>query len=242
MKRIQIKLPGKKTIPYRNLDLIHDALVHGLSEAGAQSEELVGPTAESWNFAVQGSHKGKAGQLHTVVLSTPSQRLASVMEKLKTEDIRYVRVRTGESIDFSEAELIPVPDPVRPGSGALGCLMLSPLAVHKKEGNKKRWISNLNEVDLSSVVNRRLSKLADREVNLTVQPDSLYLRLNPKHSVLVSVKQTPNGRNSFVIGMQAPLLLTGSEQDLRLAWYAGIGEKTRNGFGCLGLIEKGVGR
>ena len=42
--------------------------------------------------------------------------------------------------------------------------------------------------------------------------------------------------------MQAPLLLEGSEEDLRFAWYAGLGEKTRNGFGCLGLIEQGVGR
>jgi CRISPR-associated endoribonuclease Cas6 len=34
------------------------------------------------------------------------------------------------------------------------------------------------------------------------------------------------------------MLLQGSEDDLRLAWYAGIGEKTRSGFGCLGLLEE----
>jgi CRISPR/Cas system endoribonuclease Cas6 (RAMP superfamily) len=40
--------------------------------------------------------------------------------------------------------------------------------------------------------------------------------------------------------MQAPLILEGAEADLRFAWYAGMGEKTRNGFGCLGLAEQGV--
>jgi CRISPR/Cas system endoribonuclease Cas6 (RAMP superfamily) len=79
-------------------------------------------------------------------------------------------------------------------------------------------------------------------VKLNIQADSLYLRANPSHSVLVATKGSPQGRASFVIGMQAPLVMSGSEQDLRLAWYAGIGEKNRNGFGCLGLLEHGVGR
>jgi CRISPR/Cas system endoribonuclease Cas6 (RAMP superfamily) len=42
--------------------------------------------------------------------------------------------------------------------------------------------------------------------------------------------------------MSALLVLAGSEEDLRLAWYAGIGEKTRLGFGCMGLAERGIGR
>lgn len=97
-------------------------------------------------------------------------------------------------------------------------------------------------IDLAAAVNARLSRLAGRSVNLQVEPDSLYLRANPRHSVLVSLKRKPNGRHAFVIGMSAPLVLAGSEADLRLAWYAGIGEKTRNGFGCIGLLERGVGR
>ncbi len=51
-----------------------------------------------------------------------------------------------------------------------------------------------------------------------------------------------SGKTVFVIGMNAPLVLSGSEEDLRFAWYTGIGEKTRNGFGCIGLAEQGVGR
>lgn len=79
-------------------------------------------------------------------------------------------------------------------------------------------------------------------MTLTVQPDSLYLRANPHHSVLVSTKQSKEGRAAFVIGLQGPLVLAGRREDRLLAWYAGLGEKTRNGFGCIGLADEGVGR
>ena len=138
------------------------------------------------------------------------------------------------------------PDPILPKQGQLGCLMLSPLVLHDDNHTDKgkRWHSNLNDLssNLSQIINRKLSFIAQRDVQLSIYPDSLYLRANPQHSVLVNLKTFRDGRKSFVIGMQAPLLLEGSEDDLRLAWYAGIGEKTRSGFGCLGLIEQGVGR
>lgn len=51
-----------------------------------------------------------------------------------------------------------------------------------------------------------------------------------------------NGQSAFVIGMQAPLVVAGHRDDVLLAWYTGLGEKTRNGFGCIGLAEEGVGR
>ncbi|WP_006788287.1 CRISPR-associated endoribonuclease Cas6 [Thiorhodospira sibirica] len=60
--------------------------------------------------------------------------------------------------------------------------------------------------------------------------------------LIVPQKGFAHGKISFVIGLAAPLLLEGSVEDLRFAWYAGVGEKNRNGFGCLGLLEAGVGR
>jgi CRISPR/Cas system endoribonuclease Cas6 (RAMP superfamily) len=74
------------------------------------------------------------------------------------------------------------------------------------------------------------------------QADPLYLRANPNHTTCITVKKFANGKRCFVLGMQAPLVLAGSEEDLRFAWYAGVGQKNRNGFGCLGLLEQGVGR
>ncbi|MEZ5592726.1 MAG: hypothetical protein R3F53_19305 [Gammaproteobacteria bacterium] len=77
--------------------------------------------------------------------------------------------------------------------------------------------------------------VAGRTVQLQLYPDPLYLRANPRHSVLVSLKTLRDGRKSFVIGMQAPLVLEGGRQicawpgmpvsakNTQRFWLSGIG-------------------
>lgn len=258
MLRIRATLPKNaskdKQILYRYEDILHDALVNAWIAAGADKTEVTNDKhnyrALSWNFAALGWHNEQGNRAHSLVVSTANPLLAEILPNLKAEYIRYARALTLESVDFSAAEISVEPDPIAPGQNALGVVMLSPLAVRDyrsslpstSSGSGKRWHTDLSKVDLSSVVNTRLSKIAGREVKLNVQLDSLYLRCNPKHSTLVPLKHMKNGKTAFVIGMNAPLVLQGSEEDLRLAWYAGIGEKTRNGFGCVGLAERGIGR
>ncbi|MCP4219678.1 MAG: CRISPR-associated protein Cas6, partial [bacterium] len=144
--------------------------------------------------------------------------------------------------NFSKAEIMEEADPIGPNQKALGVVMLSPLAVSRRDKKKgRRWYNNLENLDLSAALNHRLSRLSGRNVNLRADPDRLYLRINPEYDALVHTRESKKGR-TFVIGMRIPLVLQGDEKDLRLAWHAGIGEKTRYGFGCIGLAEKGVGR
>jgi CRISPR-associated endoribonuclease Cas6 len=239
MRRYRFSLPSGHSVEYRHLDLLHDALVAAWTVQGVPSERICGPAALPWNFAPLGFHRGKTGRVHTLVVSTPSPELADALDRLRPEDIRYARVATDEAVDFGLAAKQPDSDPIAPQQGHLSVFLLSPLAIRRPD---RRWHANLAEVDLNGAVNTRLARLAGRPVALSIQPDSLYLRANPRHSVLVSLKGGSGGYQSFVIGMQAPLVLAGSDQDLRLAWYAGIGEKTRTGFGCIGLFERGLGR
>lgn len=242
MHRIRIRLPKRQYARYRHLDLLHDALINAWTAAGAGAHQVLGNSAAPWTFATLGGHRGSEGWVHTLVVSTSDASLAGFLAAFNPADVRQVRASTGETVDFSMAEIFPEPDPVPPMEGAMGTLLLSPLVVSKHEDGRRFWYKQLDAFDLSAAINTRLSRLAGRVVSLRIEPDSLYLRANPKHSVLVSLKRMPNGRHAFVIGMSAPLVLAGREADLRLAWYAGIGEKTRNGFGCLGLLERGVGR
>lgn len=235
---------------YVNQDILHDALVNAWTAAGAESEQVIGASALPWNFAVLGWHRQGGNQAHSLVVSTPDPNLARILARLDPAHIRYARALTAESVDFSAADIRIEPDPIAPGQTLLGVVMLSPLAIRDyvpstpstSSGTGKRWHTDLSQVDISAAVNARLSKISRREVKLNIQPDSLYLRCNPKHSTLVPLKRLANGKTAFVIGMNAPLVLQGPEEDLRLAWYAGIGEKTRNGFGCIGLAERGIGR
>jgi CRISPR/Cas system endoribonuclease Cas6 (RAMP superfamily) len=212
MLRIRLSLPPPHTAQtYTHQDLIHDALINSLEASGCDASDLMGLNARVWTFAPIGWHKGHQGFVHSLIISTSDFDMARALTRLKPETI-IQRRWNGETLNFANAQLSIEPDPLFPHQTQLACLLVS----------------------------RQLSVKAGRPIQLKVQPDALYLRANPRHSVLVNLKQLPNGHKSFVIGMQAPLLLEGSEDDLRFAWYSGIGEKTRNGFGCLGLLEQGV--
>jgi len=242
MLRIRIQLPTRQTQSYSHYDLIHDALINAWLKTGASAEHVIGHKAALWNFAALGHHQNNRGFVHSLIVSTSDAELALSLSKMQAEHIQKTRQHSQEKISFANAKISLEADPIPPHEGIMSLLMLSPLAIRNKTHAKKHWYSNLNDVALSDAINYRLSKLAQRPIDLMAQVDMLYLRANPKHSVYVNLKHYANGQRDFVIGMQAPLILAGCEADLRFAWYTGLGEKTRNGFGCIGLLENGVGR
>lgn len=241
MLRIRFNLPHPLPAQtYSHQDLIHDAIINALAATGIEMDTVLGRNAKLWTFAPLGWHRGHTGFMHSLILSTSDLELARAFTKLKADQLSKRRWN-GESINFSGAQISLEPDPFFPKQTQLACLLLSPLVLRNhSQATNKHWHTQLNGLDLSEMISRQLSAKAGREIRLNITPDSLYLRANPKHSVLINLKQHQGGQKSFVIGMQAHLLLEGSEDDLRFAWYAGIGEKTRNGFGCLGLLEQGV--
>jgi CRISPR-associated endoribonuclease Cas6 len=243
MLRIRVSLPKQNLVHYRHLDLLHDALINAWTAAGATIKQVYGASAFPWNFAALGKTGHIDKIVHTLIVSTPAPTLTKYLRDFKPQDIHYARASTIEVVDFAEAKITLEDDPICPQQNALGVLLLSPLAIRDNTvAGSKRWHKHLGQFDLSAAINHRLSRLAERDIQLQVHPDSLYVRWNPDHAVLVPVKEMPNGKKAFVIGMSAPLVLQGSDVDLRFAWYAGLGEKTRNGFGCIGLAEEGVGR
>ena len=244
MYRIRLSLPKGAPATYRNLDIIHDSLVQAWIEAGAVPESVVGRQAGIWHFGVLGWRNKRENHAHTVVVGTSDDNLSRYLKKINPSAVCYSRALTAEHVDFSAAQIFEDPDPVGPGQSALGLVLLSPIAISRQAREKSipRWHTQLLEADLSLAVSHRLSRLTGRNVNLKISPDHLYLRAHPKHDTLVQTKEMENGKRAFVIGMRAPLVIQGSEEDLRLAWYAGIGEKNRNGFGCIGLAERGIGR
>lgn len=244
MHRIRLSLPKGQEARYHNLDILHDALVNAWTAAGAPPEGIIGQSSRLWHFAALGGRRNGQSWVHTLVIGTPDPDLARVLMRIDPAQVGYARARTAETVDFSRATIIHDPDPVMTGQTAIGVVMLSPLAISRadRNGAGPRWHTALDGFDLSAAVNKRLSRLAARPVGLTVAPDRLYLRSTPRCDTLVRVKEGPGGKAAFVIGMLAPLVLSGPEEDLRLAWYAGIGEKNRNGFGAIGLAERGIGR
>lgn len=244
MYRLRITLPKGQEAAYRNLDMLHDALVNAWTAAGAPAADVVGQKALPWHFAALGRRRDGHNMVHTLVVGTPDPDLSQTLIRIDPAQVAHARASTAEAVDFSRGTIVPDPDPVGPGQTALGVVMLSPLAIstQARQDTKHRWHSTLDGLDLSRAVNKRLSRLAGRPVCLKIDPDRLYMRIQPRYDTLVRTKEGPGGKCAFVIGMLLPLVLQGSEADLRLAWYAGIGEKNRSGFGAIGSAERGIGR
>jgi CRISPR-associated endoribonuclease Cas6 len=244
MYRIRITLPKHKAVSYRYLDILHDALVNGWIAAGADPFAIIGQQARPWNFGTLGWRRKEDNLVHTLVVGTSDEKLANILTRINPSEIRQVRAATEEFVDFSTAVIQADPAPIAAGQKHLGVLMLSPLVVSVPISlrNGKKWYGNITGFDVTTAVNARLSNLTGRKTNLTIWPDTLYLRIHPQHDVLVRTKKTANAKEAFIIGMKCPLVIEGDAKDLALAWYTGLGEKNRNGFGCIGTVDKGVGR
>ena len=234
--RIRLTAPRGAYVRVRYLDSVHGALVNAWSSCGARGTDVVGRDAGNWSFGAIGSATASGFALKSLVVGAQG-RLESVLPLLTPETMRKLS-SNGDTVDLSSWDIDgdDLPIVCQPSETAkLGAIMLSPLAVSVR-GQKGRWHDDLTKAgpDLEEAVNFRLSRLTGRDVRLTIEPDRLYLKANPKHSTLVRTRAVRGAKPAFVIGMMCPLLISGPLDDLRSAWVLGIGEKNRYGFGCIG--------
>ena len=234
--RIRLTAPTGERVRFQYLDSLHAALVNGWTSCGARSTDVVGYEAGNWSFGAVGAPTRRGFLLKSVVVGAEGA-MATILSRLKPETIRKSSPN-GDVIDLSAWDSLPDELPIvcsSHGSATLPAIMLSPLALSVR-GRKGRWHADLRKAgaNVEQAVNFRLSRLTGRDVRLTIEPDKLYLRANPRHSTVVRTRAVTGGRAAFVIGTMCPLMITGREADLRSAWALGIGEKNRYGFGCIG--------
>lgn len=239
MIRVRLTLPPAERQDYRYYSVIHDCIVQAFLGLGLEKSLFYGPSSGAWTFAALRKRKGARSILHGIVISSWCPKISRVIEQLRPVDLVFSRSDIGESIDLSSATIRIEQPPIAHGSTSLGAIMLSPLVVRRLGSPHKKWHRSLMEFDITQAVNNGLSKRIGRQVALQVYPDSLYLRGRPDHAALVPMKPDKSGSTRYTIGMVAPMVLRGSTEDLAAAWFAGIGEKTRTGFGCLGAAEWG---
>jgi len=224
----------------RFLDSLHGALVNAWTSCEVEGRDVVGFGAGNWSFGAVGTATSRGFDLKSVVIGAEGRLLESALRRLRPEAVRKESTN-GDVVDLASWDITAEELPVisDPGTTAtLSAIMLSPLALSVR-GRKGRWYDDLGVAgpNLGEAVNHRLSRLTGRDVRLTIEPDRLYLRANPRHSTLVRTRSVPGGRPAFIIGTMCPLSISGSIADLRSAWALGIGEKNRYGFGCIGHAE-----
>ncbi len=243
MFRIRVRCKRGRRVTYTNADVLKDAAFNMLRAAGCPAEFLVGERARHWGAGAVCPRKIASGapvrQTSEILVSTIDPEIATYAAKADPREMRKHQQATGENIDMADAIIVHDPDPVVPGSRFIDALALTPIVLSRRDLAERasggRFYDDVRSCDLSAAINHRLSRIAGRSVVLNLVPDDFYLSNRLKnHAVRVDIKNI-SGKSGVVVGLMFPFALCGSPDDLRLAWYAGLGEKNRLGFGFFGL-------
>lgn len=86
--------------------------------------------------------------------------------------------------------------------------------------------------EFDRALNRTMERRFRRPFRLRFVPDTGYVRLRRGDvTVHMGVRSLPDGRVVALDGVVLPFLLAGPSEDIRDAWYNGLGSATAQGFG-----------
>jgi CRISPR-associated endoribonuclease Cas6 len=235
--RLQVIPPVEGPRPaYRYVDSIHAALINALTTAGLVPNDLIGEGARPWTFAAEGwARRGGGKLLRALTLATPDPEFAACLRHVRPEAIRITSAN-GDRLDLAGGTITEELDPVAPQQGVMYLRPLSPFVVGRPRMMRSagRWIEAIEQADLSAAFSAGLSRRIGREVVLSARVDRLASAGQPARAVPVRTRSARN-RDVFIPAFNVPITLEGSDEDLRAAWFSGLGEKCRYGFGCFGL-------
>ncbi|MCG5525957.1 hypothetical protein LRB11_13615 [Ectothiorhodospira haloalkaliphila] len=219
-------------------DSMNAALVSALVAAGLRSEEVVGETAEPWTFGMEAySHPGRKRLVHSVVLSSPSTRLSEAAVRINPADVSVTSCN-GDVIDGTGARLLPCND-LPSGVSEIMIGFISPflLPVKKNGRTKTRFHEELPIDEVPTALKMGLDRRAKRSLDLSIAMDPLSAATDGRRKHLVHIRRFPSGKKMILPGFVVPMTLRGTPDDVRFAYLAGLGAKTRNGNGCPTLMQ-----
>ena len=222
---------------FRFLDSVNAAVVAGLTEAGAPSERVVGREAGPWTFAVGGfSKRGGLTVMSGLTVSTADAEIARALARLDPAAAR-ARSSNGDELDFSGADIGAELRSPHEAVSELAVAFGSPFAVMKaKTGRSKtRFHDDLAGVDLSAALRASVAARAGRALDLEFHVDPLTLAVDGCRRLVPT--RFVRDRRILIPAFSIPLTMRGRPEDIRFAYFAGIGAKTRGGFGCPVMLQ-----
>ncbi|GGF76975.1 hypothetical protein GCM10011402_32100 [Paracoccus acridae] len=221
----------KKPQRVRYCDSMNAAIVAALDKAGIASKDMVGPEAQPWTFGMSGVAQADGfSNITGLTISTPSEMIARGLMQIRPEWIR-VHSSNGDVIDCSGARRHLGRLPAE-GVSELAVFFASPILI-KPLGKdpETEWIEEFGSVDFDAAFRRGLERRAGREMDIRFSADPLTLAVGVTRR-LVHLRKAANGRKVIVPAFSLPLTMRGHPEDVRFAYMAGLGAKTRAGFGC----------
>ena len=241
--RLYIDLPkrnGQKAV-IKDRDQVANLLIAAMRKYGHQPREN---QPAQWGFGVIAkrlnlNHTQDRQRLHVVqrvVVGSTNPDIADALAQLQSEDLFEPNSVPGASLDMRSAVIYAAPPWLETEAAAFYCV--SPIRVtdHNPHGSPLDFLQTGDA--LNERLNRTMQTRFGRPFNLSLIPDSLYVRANRgKIDAGMAIKTLPNGRPLVVRGLVLPFVLTGAAKDLRDVWFSGLGRSTARGFGCVEMQQ-----
>lgn len=229
---IRTVLMLQKAQPYKFVDAVHAAIIQGLTRAGVRSDRLIGVAAAPWTFGIGGFRmKGGLSSIKTLTISTTDAEVGDALRRLDPQAMNKPDAQP--ALDFSTARKLL---PSKPAFGPEALFYFaSPFVVStgpKTERTKTKHATALAGIDLSAAFSRGLSRRLGRDAKLEVAVDPLTLWTDGSAPRVVPVRRTHGRKDIYFPAFALPITVRGRPEDIEAAYFAGLGEKTRYGFGC----------
>ncbi len=200
-----------------------------------------------WGFGViakpanPNSHNSKQARLHLVqrvIVGTSDPDIATILSHLQPNDLLEPNQVAGAGLDLRMATISQAPSWIETEAAAFYCV--SPVRVTQPSPPGQDPKEYLQTGDtFNQLLNRTMQARFGRTFDLTLIPDGLYVKSRHgeiKAQMAIKMRrdqQTAENVPVTLSGLVLPFILTGASEDLRDAWYAGLGRGTARGFGCL---------
>lgn len=191
-------------------------------------------TPVRYGFGVLSRPVGKEGlrRIERVILGSADPRIAQAIAKITSEDLLEPSMTPGAGLDLRQARIIR--DERWTPAEALSLYALSPIRalVYDKGGRSRALLTP--GLEFNAALNRAMACRFGRSFRLTFIPDALYARARGGNlSASMAIKIREDSRPVCLPGIVTPFVLAGSSEDLRDAWFSGLGAGTGMGFGCV---------
>lgn len=241
--KLYIDLPrrgGRKAV-IKDRDQVANLLIAAMRKYGYQPPEN---QPARWGFGViakrlnphstQGRQRMHAVQ--RVVVGSSDPDIAATLAQLQSEDLLEPSSVPGAALDVRSATIYAAPPWQATEAAALYCV--SPIRVTDPNPNGNPIDFLQTGEALNERLNRTMQTRFGRRFDLSLIPDSLYVRANRgKIDAGMAIKTLSNGKPLVVRGLVLPFILTGAAEDLRDVWYSGLGRSTARGFGCVEMQQ-----
>lgn len=228
-----------KPVSVKYLDSIHASFKECFRQLGFSEQELQGENAMAWNFGTRGFMKSGSMNINRITLSTANPDMAKAFMRISPENVVW-RSSNGDIVDLSDSLFSFLPDPVQPRQTEMTIRFISPFCIKKEKGNHvNAWARDLSDIDLGEVFSKNLTRRIGKIIDLKVDISKLDMKADGKARTCIRLKKIlgPVGKDILIPAFSCKMKLSGNEDALRLAYFSGVGEKTRYGFGCISVIN-----